>query len=633
MSQNNQDRRVGLIEVPDLVPVLTDAGYEVVTGDTVADAVKAIQEAFTAGSFPIVVADSTTSGLHEWTAAVASMEAGPEVSVITIDDADTQGAAQHIVHDNIAEIPAPFTLAQLAEEAVLAPVDEHWADAVWPQDDHETEIEQDQGVVPQLPGLPSLDQASGAAPADDAAYRGDTSDQSPVEEDTWDATAQHRRRLAERRAQMQHDQPADDPLPAPVEDHTQLPTPQQPVDYREQPDQTDVYNTGLDLSGQQQTQPIQQPAEAAPTRRASRRQRPTPHQPPQPVAPQSHSQQPHSGQQWDQPQQQVSTPIERPAPGTYGQRDIRNARVRTRQSPMIIFSGAKGGVGKTTLARQTAIHAASQGYRTVLIDGDIGQGNVAKFLRMDTASYKVPTISDFAIGDAALEEIVLTSNIIDELRPDNATPVPDRLSVVLAPDDDDLAVNDVTAHHYVELVADVRQRFDMVILDSQIMKTTDEFKLTNTLIIPEVRDNGAYYVGIADGSNSALKDLVSRIKSMVQMGVDRRRILVTMNKVPPIKSATESIEKTLQQQIQSRVGIYVGVINEDQRVWRRNLAGEPDLMNTQFDQVIYNILFQVTGYEEFDKKFDTDILGSEDAGPQGRSAKKPGFFARLLGRR
>ncbi|OAV62793.1 AAA family ATPase [Enteractinococcus helveticum] len=630
MSQNNQDRRVGLIEVPDLVPVLSDAGYEVVTGDTVADAVKAIQEAFTAGSFPIVVADSTTSGLHEWTAAVASMEAGPEVSVITTDDADTDGAAQHIVHDNIAEIPAPFTLAQLAEEAVLAPVDEQWAEVVWPQNDQETEIEQNQGVVPQLPGLPSFDQEPGDSPSDGAVHQGDTSGNPQVEEDTWDATAQHRRRLAERRAQMQHDQTADEPAPAPVEDRTQLPTPQQPVDYSQQSDETDVYNTGLNLSAQhQQPPPAQQLAESLPPRRANRRQAPSVPQPQQP----HHGQPPQQGgPQWNQSHEQPPAPAKRPVPGMYGQRDIRNARVRTRQCPLIIFSGAKGGVGKTTLARQTAIHAASQGYRTVLIDGDIGQGNVAKFFRMDTSSYNVPTISDFAIGDASLEEIVLTSNVIDELRPDNSTPVPDLLSVVLAPEDDDQAVNDVTAHHYVELVADVRQRFDMVVLDSQIMKTTDEFKLTNTLIIPEVRDNGAYYVGIADSSNSALKDLVNRIRSMVQMGVDRRRILVTMNKVPPIKSATESIEKTLRHQIQSRVGIYVGVINEDQRVWRRNLAGEPDLMNTQFDQVIYNILFQVTGYEEFDKKFDTDILSSEDSSQQGRAEKKPGFFARLLGR-
>src|SRR5699024_2554136 len=107
MSQNIEDRRVGIIEVPDLVPVLTDAGYEVVTGDTVADAVEAIQHSFTSGAFPIVVADSNTQGLGQWIMAVASMEGGPDVSVLTYGE-----AAEHIVHDNIVAVPMPFTLSQ-----------------------------------------------------------------------------------------------------------------------------------------------------------------------------------------------------------------------------------------------------------------------------------------------------------------------------------------------------------------------------------------------------------------------------------------------------------------------------------------------------------------------------------------
>ncbi|NWN87233.1 MAG: AAA family ATPase [Micrococcaceae bacterium] len=613
MSQNIEDRRVGIIEVPDLVPVLTDAGYEVVTGDTVADAVAAIQGAFSSGSFPIVVADSNTQGLDKWITAVASMDGGPDVSVLSANE-----NAEHIIHDNIMAVPMPFTLSELAEEAALAPVDQQWAEVSWPEDDQETEIEQEQAPVPALPDLPAFDgQSAQDSPQQQYSAPGDTSTQEPVD-DVWDATAAHRQRLAQQREQHQPTepvtaQPAYDP-------HAQPPMPDQPVDYRGEPQEDDVYANGLNPEppppvvprpaqrpSADQFQPPASPVSQPPRRPNRRTQSPTP----PPAQPQ-------------QPQQPVQKrPVE------YGQRGIRKARVRTRQAPMIFVSGAKGGIGKTTFARQLAITSAAHGYRTVLIDGDLGQANVPKFLKMDTRGYKVPTISDFALGDASLEEVVITSDVIDELRPDNATPVPDKLSVVLAPGSDDLDVNSVTAQHYIQVIADVRERFDMVIFDSQIMKTTDEFKLTGSVIIPEVRDNGAFFLGLADDSTSALEDLVDRIAVMVQQDIDRRRILVAMNNVTPLRAATRRIDEKLQKMIHGRIGVYVGIINNDQQVWSRMIAGEPDLNNRQIDQVVYRALFRATGYEKFDQQFDTDTLAPDE---KEVAEKKPSLFSRLFGR-
>lgn len=616
MSQNIEDRRVGIIEVPDLVPVLSDAGYEVVTGETVADAVKAIQGAFSSGSFPIVVADSNTQGLDQWITAVASMDGGPDVSVLTQDD-----HAQHIVHDNIVAVPMPFTLSQFAEEAALAPVDQQWAEVSWPEDDQETELEQDQAPALALPGLPAFDdQSSPDSPHQEHSAPGDTSAQEPVD-DVWDATEAHRQRLAQQRAQTE---PTESGAAQPEHDpNAQPPMPDQPLNYRPEPQEDDVYATGLNLgtpppAQQPPAEQIQQPVAPAsqPPRRPNRR---TQASTPPPV-------QPH------QPQQQYAAPPQQPVqkrPVEYGQRGIRKARVRTRQAPMIFVSGAKGGIGKTTFARQLAITSAAHGYRTVLIDGDLGQANVPKFLKMDTRGYKVPTISDFALGDASLEEVVITSDVIDELRPDNATPVPDKLSVVLAPGSDDLDVNSVTAQHYIQVIADVRERFDMVIFDSQIMKTTDEFKLTGSVIIPEVRDNGAFFLGLADDSTSALEDLVDRISVMVQQNIDRRRILVAMNNVTPLRAATRRIDEKLQKMIHGRIGVYVGIINNDQQVWSRMIAGEPDLNNRQIDQVVYRALFRATGYEKFDQQFDTDTLAPDE---KDAVEKKPGLFSRLFGR-
>lgn len=631
MSQNIEDRRVGIIEVPDLVPVLADAGYEVVTGDTVAEAVEAIQHSFTSGAFPIVVADSNTQGLGQWITAVASMEGGPDVSVLTHGD-----AAEHIVHDNIVAVPMPFTLAQFAEEAALAPVAEDWADFSWPEDDQQTDTEQEQPAAPALPGLPSFEsQTPQGTVHQDVSTPGDTSEQEPVD-DVWDATAVYRQRLAAKRQAAQ-------PLESVAEQASDIvdenpPLPPQPVDYRSAPHHDDdVYETGLEIEPSAPVQP--QP----PTRRASRRaqgQQTQPaqadtQQPRQYANPQSDHVRPQAAQFRDDTQhvQQpmgsqpvASGPQRKPE---YGQRAIRKSRTRTRQAPMIFVSGAKGGIGKTTFSRQLAITAAAHGYRTVLIDGDLGQANVPKFLKMDTRGYNVPTISDFAMGGATLEEVVITSDVIDDLRPDNATPMPDKLSVVLAPGPDDLDVNQVTAQHYIQVIADVRERFDMVIFDGQIMKTTDEFKLTGSVIIPEVRDNGAFFLGLADDSTSALEDLVDRIRTMVEHDVDRRRILVAMNNVTPLRAATRRIDEQLQKKIHGRIGIYVGIINNDQQVWSRMIAGEPDLYNKQIDQVVYQTLYRATGYEKFDRQFDVDTSEPDENSP---SDKKPGIFARLFGR-
>ena len=51
-------------------------------------------------------------------------------------------------------------------------------------------------------------------------------------------------------------------------------------------------------------------------------------------------------------------------------------------TPWIAVAGAKGGVGKTTLAVNLAILLCRAGYRTLLVDFDPGCGNVAVQLRL-----------------------------------------------------------------------------------------------------------------------------------------------------------------------------------------------------------------------------------------------------------
>lgn len=603
MSHTNHDRRVGVLELPDLVPLLEQAGFETVTGDSVAEAVKEIQQAFQQGAFPILVADSDTAGLFQWVSAVASMSGGPDVSVLT--DAET---AQHIDHDQVRPVPMPFSLAELVDEAGLGYVDEQWADVSWPPADETADDDQaEEDSLSQMPArLPDFSPGPENSAEHIPDFNGGTDDGSDGEQqdDMWDATAAHRQRLTSKIAQ-QPTRPQPQP-PDPEEQSfdsqqpVQPPQPVQPIDYGRQPVEDEYAETHLPT--------VQQP------------EPPPPQHVPQNVNPgqyqDQHVQQPNIGPPAAQPRASV-TPSRGPT-----------RRARIRQCPMIFVSGAKGGIGKTTFARQLAITAASYGYRTVLIDGDLGQNNVPKFLKMNIKGYNVPTISDFAHQNLDVEDIILTADVIDSYRPQQSTPMPDNLSVVLSPERDDVRIGDVKAHHYSRVIADARERFDMVIFDSQIMKSTDEFRITRNVIIPEVRDNTALFLGLTDASDAAMDDLVSRIRWLVDEGVDRRRVLFALNRMPVVGTATKRVDQAMRQKAHGTIGIYLGIVNDDKGIWTRTNAGEPDLHNTQIDSVVYETLFRATGNQAFEKTFEHAEIETPHQG-----VKKPGFFARMLGRR
>jgi flagellar biosynthesis protein FlhG len=55
---------------------------------------------------------------------------------------------------------------------------------------------------------------------------------------------------------------------------------------------------------------------------------------------------------------------------------------RTPRTPWLAVAGAKGGVGKTTLAVNLALALARAGHRVLLVDGDPGCGNIGVHLRL-----------------------------------------------------------------------------------------------------------------------------------------------------------------------------------------------------------------------------------------------------------
>ncbi len=69
-------------------------------------------------------------------------------------------------------------------------------------------------------------------------------------------------------------------------------------------------------------------------------------------------------------------------------------------TPWVAVAGAKGGVGKTTLAVNLAILLCRAGYRTLLVDFDPGCGNVAVHLRLSSRR----DLEDVAAGVCPMRE-------------------------------------------------------------------------------------------------------------------------------------------------------------------------------------------------------------------------------------
>ena len=128
-----------------------------------------------------------------------------------------------------------------------------------------------------------------------------------------------------------------------------------------------------------------------------------------------------------------------------------NTAESRRGTPLTLaVTGGKGGVGKTQVALNLALVLARQGYRTLLLDGDVELANVNVMLGL----YPGVTLEHVVLGERTLDEVVVPVAENIDLLP-GASGVPNCLEL-----------RDASRDAFLQQLMQLEQQYDRVIIDT-----------------------------------------------------------------------------------------------------------------------------------------------------------------------
>lgn len=286
--------------------------------------------------------------------------------------------------------------------------------------------------------------------------------------------------------------------------------------------------------------------------------------------------------------------------------------LRTNLSPVIVCMSAKGGVGKTTSSVYLPCVASELGLKSVLIDGSRGQADISTVLRINTND--LPTLYEAAV-DAPATAIV-KPDALNERRGDLISPL--QHAVVFGPPP---ALSDptiVNAGVYRDAITAAREQADLVVIDTQIMESSDTSGLWDQVLIPLLREDG-WAVAVTDLTWMSLRNLKQRLITLDENGVPPNRILSFANANKLIGRNAKEAEASVTdvEPFLSKFSTFVGNVPSLPEIGFAMNAGDITSPPQPLLNVLHEVLHRVTG---------VDI-------PEAEETKKPGLFARLFGGR
>ncbi|SDH34705.1 hypothetical protein [Microbacterium sp. 77mftsu3.1] len=246
----------------------------------------------------------------------------------------------------------------------------------------------------------------------------------------------------------------------------------------------------------------------------------------------------------------------------------------------LFFCAATGGAGTTTLALLTAQTAAVAGLRVLLIDANSQQGDIASALRVSRAGFP-------AVGKAEVGNLIVSAAQLNAARPASAPDV--AFDVILAPARGEVAVAASSA--YRAAIADARQAYDLIVVDSPVLVGSGEFE--RELILPAVTD-GAWAAGLVVHDYSAIAATRSTFAALNARGLPAERTVMLGSRWPARDRNAEQFTAMF-----GAYGMHAGFAFDDPNVSAQKSAGNLLVGSRALAPALAALLRQVTGKDVF----------------------------------
>ena len=290
---------------------------------------------------------------------------------------------------------------------------------------------------------------------------------------------------------------------------------------------------------------------------------------------------------WDQ------APAFAPAPAMPDINDFfQGPGISTGGCQVVISLAGKGGAGKTTQTLMYAQTAGAAGLRVLVMDANRDQGDIGTSLRIEKAGF--PTILQSIQGHPA--DAIVSKERINEARPAALQDI--QFDVVLAPPREFAGPRYASAQVYAKVLAHAKTRYDLVVIDTQIVEA-QKSDLHTGFIIPELR-SGAWSAGIALYDYSAIRNAFAVFDELAALGVTPQRTLVVATRWPEKDSDAERFVTQFGQ-----YGTFVGFVGDDPNVNAQKSVGVLLIGSPAVAPVVRTLLHRVTNHPAFAPIEDT----------------------------
>lgn len=181
--------------------------------------------------------------------------------------------------------------------------------------------------------------------------------------------------------------------------------------------------------------------------------------------------------------------------------------IKSKKYPAVIVSihGAKGGVGKTSIAANTAVKLATMGYKTAILDFDIENGNLANVLHMKIEK----DLKDIIKGNSNYTEATF------EQHSSGLYVIP----TLKMPAESEL----ITAEVCERILGRLARTFEVIVID------TGSISIDPMLVAMQVATK-AYFVTNCD--MTVVSKTYHLFEDAKMMGIDTEKIKLVINRVP-----------------------------------------------------------------------------------------------------